>query len=300
MNTYLFPGQGSQQVGMGKELFSAFRGWLEEADDVLGYSLKALCLEDTEGKLNRTEYTQPALYVVGVLAYRKALEEGPPPHYVAGHSLGEYVALYASGAFDFATGLRLVQKRGSLMAQASGGGMAAVIGLSAEVVEAVLQQPALDGMQPANYNAPTQTVISGPAPAVERAQKAFEDVGCQRFVPLRVSGAFHSSKMEPARKAFVRFLREFDFKSLSIPVISNVEARPYKASRIKELLADQITHPVRWTESIRYLMGKGVKSFEEIGPGRVLTGLVKRIQRESEPLIVQEEPTYFYDGAVSD
>ena len=291
MKAYLFPGQGSQKVGMGEGLFESFRDLVREADEVLGYSLETLCLEGPEDKLNRTDYTQPALYVVSIMAYHKALEAGSgTPDYVAGHSLGEYTALYAAGAFDFATGLRLVQKRGALMAQASGGGMAAVIGLSAEAVDSVLQQPALEGVQAANYNAPTQIVISGPAMAVQKAQKAFEDAGCQRFIPLNVSGAFHSEMMEPARKAFAAFLKECDIVGdLKIPVIANVEARRYEASRIKELLAAQITHSVQWTDSIRYLMGKGVTSFQEIGPGKVLTGLVRRIQREAKPLVVQEK-----------
>ena len=289
IRAFVFPGQGSQKKGMGEDLFDRFPEITSKADRLLGYSIKELCLEDPKNILNLTQYTQPALYIVNALMYFKKLEgSSERPDYIAGHSLGEYSALLAAGAFDFETGLKLVQKRAVIMSQAAGGGMAAVIGLTEEKIRDVLEEKGLTRIDIANYNSPFQTVISGPREDINQAKETFEDADAKLYIPLKVSGAFHSRYMETAGNEFGQFLENFEFSDLTIPVISNVEARPYTKEKIKQLLADQMTHSVKWTESIRYLMGKGVEEFEEIGPGRVLTGLIQKIQKEAAPLIISE------------
>ncbi len=289
MVTYVFPGQGSQKKGMGEGLFEEFKELTEKADEILGYSIKELCLEDPEDKLGQTQFTQPALYVVNAFAYmKKIIDTGKNPDFVAGHSLGEYNALFASGAFDFETGLKLVKKRGELMSQASGGGMAAVIGLSEESIRKVLEENDLKVIDIANYNTPSQIVLSGPKKDIENAKPIFEAAGAKMYMPLKVSGAFHSRYMQDSKKMFEEYLDSFEFPEMAIPVISNVSARPYEQGKIKENLAEQITNSVKWTESIRYLMGKGQMEFEQVGPGTVLTGLIRSIQSEAEPLKVDE------------
>lgn len=291
MTVYVFPGQGSQQLGMGKELFSAFPDLVAAADRELGYSVEELCLRDPERKLHFTAYTQPALYVVNALHYLKLQREtGVTPDYVAGHSLGEYNALFAAGAFSFETGLRLVQRRGALMAQASGGGMAAVIGLTGEQVRQVLESEGFNGIDIANYNSPSQIVIAGPKESVAAAQPFFEKhKNIKLFTMLNVSGAFHSRYMEQARQEFDAYVRQQRFSVIQIPVISNVLARPYRQPDIADTLSRQITHAVQWTDSIRYLLGKGEAVFEEIGESRVLTGLIQRIREESQPIVTEDE-----------
>jgi len=289
MVTYVFPGQGSQLRGMGGILFDEFPEITSKVDEILGYSIKELCLEDPGRQLSQTQYTQSALYTVNVLSYLKKIKEtGRKPDYVVGHSLGEYSALFAGGAFDFETGLRLVKKRGELMAQATGGGMAAVLGLNEENVERILSENGFYTIDIANYNTPTQVVVSGPKSDVERAGSLF-DMEEVMYIPLNVSGAFHSRYMENAKKRFEEYLEQFTFSELTIPVISNIHARPYKADKVKENLSEQITHAVKWTESIRYLMGRGEMHFIEIGPGDVLTKLIQKIRDQAEPLIVVEE-----------
>ncbi|MCB0191370.1 MAG: ACP S-malonyltransferase [Anaerolineae bacterium] len=296
MTVYIFPGQGSQEQGMGQALFdevAEFTIWEPEIEALLGYSIRQLCLDNPHQQLKQTQYTQPALYVVNALHYLKALAEGQKPDYVAGHSLGEYNALLAAGAFDFMTGLKLVQKRGELMAQSREGSMAAVIGLAPEPMREALQANGLTGVEMANYNAPSQTVISGPAAEISRAEAVLNEAGARLVIPLQVSAAFHSQLMVPAAERFADFLTPFEFKALKIPVIANVTARPYPTANptetIKKMVVEQITHPVQWTDSIRYLLGKGETEFEEIGPGAVLTGLVRRIRQEATPLIDIEE-----------
>lgn len=281
MIAYVFPGQGSQVKGMGGDLFDKYRDITEKADQILGYSIQELCHKDPTSQLNQTQFTQPALYTVNVLSYLEKIKAtGRKPDYVAGHSLGEYSALFASGVFDFETGLRLVKKRGELMSQAAGGGMAAVIGISESKVEDILRNSGFNSVKIANYNSPAQFVISGRKTDIDSVADLF-DIPKVMFIPLNVSGAFHSQYMSEAQKTFAMYLDQFEFSEMTAPVISNVFARPYQQEIIKQILADQITSPVKWTESIRYLMELGVTEFEEIGPGNVLTKLIRKIRQQS-------------------
>ncbi|CAM3011888.1 ACP S-malonyltransferase [Legionella worsleiensis] len=279
MTTYIFPGQGSQVVGMGSELFQEFNSYVAEANTILGYDLIDLCMNDTQQLLSQTQFTQPALYVVNALSYLKRIQEHPQkPDFVAGHSLGEYNALFAAEVFDFTTGLKLVQKRGELMSKTQGGGMAAVIGLSAEQVNAVLQQHQLTTLSIANYNSYTQSVVSGPAQAILHAQSIFVAAGAMAYIPLKVSGAFHSSYMSDAQKLFSSYINQFSFAKPSIPVISNINASPMITDEISRCLEHQITHPVNWLQTIEYLLDHGEKEFVEIGPKKILTNLVNNIK----------------------
>ncbi|MEC2181240.1 ACP S-malonyltransferase [Bacillus spizizenii] len=286
MITYVFPGQGSQKQGMGSDLFDEFKELTAQADEILGYSIKRLCMENPYSNLNKTQFTQPALYVVNALSYLKKIREAEAkPDFVAGHSLGEYNALFAAGAFDFETGLKLVRKRGELMSMVSNGGMAAIMGLNEEQVAKALKEHHLHDVDIANVNAPYQIVISGKKDEIEKAASLFETMTEVTMVlPLNVSGAFHSRYMNKAKEEFEQFLQTFHFSPLSIPVISNVYAKPYTYELMKQTLADQINHSVKWTESISYLMKKGQMEFEEIGPGNVLTGLIHRIKKDAEPM----------------
>lgn len=289
MRAYVFPGQGSQHRGMGGDLFDAYPEITEQADRILGYSIKELCLQDPNQQLGLTQFTQPALYVVNTLHYLKARDENGRPDIVAGHSLGEYNALYAAGAFSFEVGLQLVKRRGELMSQASGGGMAAVIGMDEEKLRQVLADHGLAEIDVANINSLTQIVISGPQGDIIRAQQALEASHARMVIPLKVSGAFHSRMMTPAYESFASFLDTFTFESLSIPVVSNVTARPYDIGQFKQLLAGQIIQSVRWTDTIRYMMGLGVEAYDEVGPGNVLTKLISSIRKEATPLYLERD-----------
>jgi trans-AT polyketide synthase, acyltransferase and oxidoreductase domains len=276
----LFPGQGSQKLGMGAELFKDFPRETATADAILGYSLEELCVKDPHQQLNRTDFTQPALYAVNALTYLKQVQTtGLRPDFVAGHSLGEYDALFAGGVFDFATGLKLVWKRGLLMSAAGAGGMAAVIGLTQDRIRSILIENHLTTIDIANLNSPTQTVLSGSEKDIRDAQPVFEKAGVRMYVPLKVSGAFHSRYMQPARDEFERFIRTFQFAEPRVPVIANVTARPYQPGEAARNLTLQITSPIRWVESIQYLLGQPDPQFEEVGPGKVLTGLLKQIRQ---------------------
>lgn len=287
---YLFPGQGAQKKGMGSELFDRFPELTAQADALLGYSTRSLCVDDPHGQLGQTLYTQPALYVVDALSFLADQASGAPrPDFAAGHSLGEYVALFASGMVDFATGLRLVQRRATLMSQAQDGAMAAVIGLEGAAIRAALAEGGFANVDLANLNSPSQIVISGARAEVLAARPKLEALpGCSMVMPLAVSGAFHSRLMEPARREFEAFLAGVSFAAPAFPVISNVTARPYTQESAAALLASQITEPVNWVESVRYLWGRGVAEFRECGPGAVLTGLVNKIKAESTPLVVED------------
>jgi malonyl CoA-acyl carrier protein transacylase len=277
----IFPGQGSQSVGMGADLFDRFADWTAEADEVLGYSIRRLCLDDPDGDLGRTAFTQPALFVVNAMTWRARVEaDRPDPAFVAGHSLGEYNALLAAGVFDFATGLRLVRRRGQLMGQVGGGGMAAVVGLEPARIEAVLGgTDAGRRLDVANFNSFDQTVIAGPTEDLAAVKPDFEAAGVRAFIPLNVSAPFHSRYMREAETAFRAFLGIRAFAAPEMPVVSNVGARPYEADAVGETLASQIGHSVRWLDSVLFLLDQGVTEFEEVGPGTVLTKLVSQIRR---------------------
>jgi trans-AT polyketide synthase, acyltransferase and oxidoreductase domains len=279
----VFPGQGSQVVGMGEGLFERHPEMVAAADEILGYSVAELCLEDPQGRLHQTQYTQPALFVVNALSYLSRCSSGAlPPDFVAGHSLGEYNALLAAGVFDFESGLRLVKLRAQLMSQASGGRMAAVLGCDEEKVLEILKANGLHAVDVANYNTPIQVVLSGPAEEIARAETLFTEIGAT-YTPLNVSAAFHSRAMEPFLEPLGEALEQTAFHSPRIPVLSNVEARPYEVHELKDHLRRQIREPVRWTEIIRYLLNAGVVDFEEVGPGSVLMKLVRSIRKRSAP-----------------
>ncbi len=275
----VFPGQGSQKVGMGDTLFQKYRNVTDSANKILGYSIEDLCLRDSHAQLTVTEYTQPALYTVNALMYFDFREKNKEePVIFAGHSLGEYNALLAAEAFDFETGLRLVKMRGELMNKASEGGMAAILGMNKERIIEVLQQNHAGSIDIANFNSPDQIIISGPKQDIENAQIHFENAGAKRYLKLNVGAAFHSRYMKNAQESFSNFLTDFQFKPIKVTVLSNYTAKPY-GEDIRENLVQQISNSVHWEQSIRYALQKYPEcKFEEIGPGKVLTGLVKQIR----------------------
>jgi len=285
MIAFVFPGQGSQVRGMGKGLFGEVPEYAaieDEADALLGQSLRALCLHDPSDLLKQTQYTQPCLYVVNALHYYKAIEQGARPEFVAGHSLGEFNALLAAGAVDFITGLQLVRKRGELMSQAHGGAMAAAIGLSHDKIADVLCGNGLTTLDIASFNSPNQTVVAGPESDVARAGPLLEQAGAAMYVPLQVSAAFHSRYLEKAARAYADFLVPMTFSAPKVTVIANATGEPYPtedfAAAVKSLLVRQMTSPVRWTQTVQYLIRRGVTEFRELGPGTALTRLIRQIR----------------------
>jgi len=277
----LFPGQGSQSKGMGTELFDRYADWTTQADAVLGFSIRELCVDDPREELRRTQFTQPALFVVNALTYRARMDDGKPaPDFVAGHSLGEFNALLAAGVYDFATGLAMVKRRGEIMGQVSGGGMAAVIGMEPTAIQAVLEaSEAGRRLDVANFNSYDQTVIAGPQEDLAVVKEQFEAAGVRAYIPLNVSAPFHSRYMRAAEAAFSEFLAGVEFSHPTVPVISNVTGKPYENTRVRETLSEQIGHSVRWLDSMEFLLSQPEPSFEEVGPGTVLSKLVAQIKK---------------------
>jgi malonyl CoA-acyl carrier protein transacylase len=293
MRAFVFPGQGIQKAGMGGPLFDAFPEMAESASEVLGYSIRTLCLHDPDQRLKSTEFAQPAIYVVNALDHLRRLQEDPaPPAFLAGFSLGEYNALLAAGVFDFLTGLRIVQRRAQLMAQADGGAMAAVVGLEAPALRDALARHGARAVTLANHNTFEQFVLSGDRAELVRLKPLLEDTpGVQMVTMLNTSGAFHSPHMDGAREAFAAFVHGLPLSAPRIPVIANATARPYGADGIADLMARQITSPVLWTDSIQYLRSQGVDVFAEAGGSGVLTRMIDRIsQRPPVPGGLSEAP----------
>ncbi len=288
MVALLFPGQGSQFVGMGRDLAEASdaaRRTFEEADDVLGYALSRLCWEGPEDELTATKNAQPAILVHSIAAYRAAGEQLGDVALAAGHSLGEFSAYVAAGALSFADGVRTVRRRGELMFEGGTtrpGTMAAVLGLEDADAERVCRDASSGDSVcvPANYNSPGQIVISGDVDAVERAMALAKDAGAKRTLRLNVSGAFHSPLMKVAEDGLRAQLAAIELGGPAFPVVSNVTAQPVSdPAEARRLLVEQLTSPVRWTASVQTMAAQGVDAFVEVGPGSVLSGLVKRIAK---------------------
>ncbi len=285
----LFTGQGAQSVGMGRDIVDACpaaASVFEQAADVVGYDLRAVCFEGPAEKLEQTDIQQPAIFTTSVAIWR-ALNDGQDlddaPAAMAGLSLGEYTALYAAGSVSFQDALRLVKRRGELMqsaAESAPGGMVTALGLEPDVVERICKEASSAGaIGPANFNCPGQIVISGENPACERAARLIEHAG-GRAVPLKVAGAFHSALMKPAADGLAEMLAQTSFRPPRVPVVANVNCEYHRdAETIRRWLAQQLTQPVRWQASVERLIGEGVERFVEIGPGRVLIGLMRKIAR---------------------
>lgn len=284
---------------MGRDLASSFpiaRRTFEEANDALGFDLADLCFQGPEEQLRLTEFTQPAIFTVSVAALRVLAEAGVTADYVAGHSLGEYSANVAAGAIEFAVAARTVRRRGQLMQQAvpaGQGAMAAILGMPAETVVAVCRDASSEGapVEPANLNSPEQTVISGATAAVERAIALAKERGAKRAVLLQVSAPFHCSMMQPAQDGLAPILQEIVFSAAKMPVVVNVDAALVTdGAQLRDALIRQVTGAVRWTQSMQLLIAEGVTTFVEVGPGKVLSGLLRQIDR-SQNCAQVEDPT---------
>ena len=293
---FVFPGQGSQYVEMGKDFYDNYevaREYFDKANEILDIDLKKLCFEGPEDELTETQNTQPAIFTVSMIAYEILKAEGIEPKMVAGHSLGEYAALCSAGVFDFETGLKLVRKRGELMASAvsegSKGTMAAIIALKRDKIEEICSE--VEGVcELANINSPIQIVISGEEKAVHSAMEKAEEAGAKKIVELNVSSAFHSQLMEPAKNKLEEYINTIEFNDPEVPVIANstadfVENREEIVAALKE----QLTNPVRWVESMELMGENDIELALEVGPGRVLKSLMRRIDRSIKTYNVQDQ-----------
>ena len=287
---YIFPGQGSQTVGMGKDLFDNFtaaREVFEAADDALGFSLSEMCFSGDEADLQLTANTQPAILTASIAAYYAARAEGlPEPDFVAGHSLGEYSALVAAGVIEFADAVQTVRKRGTYMQEAvpvGVGAMAAILGLDVATIEAGCAEAAQGQVcSPANINSPSQVVIAGNSEAVDRACEILKEKGAKRAIKLNVSAPFHCALMMPAQERLAGDLSGLEYGEFAFPILHNVDAEVNTDhSAVRDRLTQQVSSPVRWLHTIENMSASGVEKFIEIGPGKVLTGLVRQINKEA-------------------
>lgn len=285
---FLFPGQGSQKVGMVHDLYESHdsvKRLIEEADETLGFSISKMMFEGPDSELMKTEFTQPAILTASVCCYEILKEQGIVPVIAAGHSLGEYSALVAAGSISFADAVRTVHLRGKFMQEAvplGKGGMAAVIGLDAQRITEVCDSVSTGDkpVQAVNFNCPGQTVIAGESSAVAKACESLKEAGAKRAIMLKVSAPFHSVLMEPAAKRLKAVLDEIEIKDAEIPVIANFSARPeVKAEEIRENLVAQAAHAVRWEESVRVFLAEGTDCVVECGPGTVLSGFMRKIDK---------------------
>jgi [acyl-carrier-protein] S-malonyltransferase len=296
---FLFPGQASQYCGMGRDLAANFpesKAVFDAADSALGFSITQTCFEGSEEALKLTENTQPAILTVSTAAYRALEKQGIVPDFVAGHSLGEYSALVAAGGVDFSAAVKLVRVRGKYMQEAvpaGQGAMAAILGLSPTEVADICKKAAENEIvSPANLNSPEQTVISGSAAAVKRAVEIASQSGAKRAVILPVSAPFHCALMMPAQRRLEPDLRATPFNALKIPLITNVDAQAISTGEeARDALIRQVTAPVRWLDSIREMIESGVTVFVEVGPGKVLTGLLRQIDRSVRVFNVEDSAT---------
>ena len=286
---FIFPGQGSQAVGMGKDLFDNFaasREVFEEADDALGFSLSEMCFSGDEADLQLTANTQPAILTTSIAAFRAMEAEGfPLPEFVAGHSLGEYSALVAANALSFSDAVKTVRKRGTYMQEAvpvGVGAMAAILGLDLQTIEEGCGEAAQNEIcSPANINSPAQIVIAGNESAVDRAIDILKAKGAKRAIKLNVSAPFHCDLMLPAQEKLEKDLAEISYNDLRFPIIENVSgAENSSGERVKTALTEQVSKPVRWSQSVELLINNGVETFIEVGAGKVLAGLVRQINRD--------------------
>jgi len=285
----VFPGQGSQYSGMGLDFYNSnekAKSIFDSADKFFGGGLLDVMFKGTEEDLKKTDFTQPAIFTMSVAIFEAIKENLGKPLFFAGHSLGEYSALFAAGAFDLETAIKLVKLRGTLMQQASEkvkSGMAAVLGLDLEKIKQLCERAKSFGyISVANYNCPGQIVVSGEISAIEAAEQIAKELGAKRYIKLSVAGAFHSALMQPAADVFKEKINDFTIKDIETPVVVNYTAKEVKkSSEIKEAMINQITSSVRWIESIEYISSKSVDKYVEIGPGSVLSGLIKKIDKSA-------------------